>query len=367
MYKKKVALFLFPTDRLGGAERVTKMIADVASKSRDFDEVVCFVLSKESTGTLEKMVAEQNVTVVHTRAKSELRGVPALVKQCAGKSYELVFSSHGHMNAAASLLRKIGLLRTTRLVTRESTLIFERDLGWKGWLVKVLYRLYGGQDLIVCQTERMAKSLSRNTGGKLDRITEVIPNPIDLSSISSSMAQGAFNVSWIPSGSCAVGWCGRLSEVKSPFRALETLSVLLQLDSSDFHLVMIGDGPLRAEVEQRVKELGLEGKVTLTGYHSDPPAVLKRCQLGLVTSDIEGFPNVILEMLASGVKGVVTTNCAGGLNDIPGVFVSNSAEPNDLAIMIESVRRNEGCDGVATFLRERDPHVFLRKICDGNF
>lgn len=366
MPNKKIALFLFPTDRLGGAERVTKMLAHAAAESRRFDEVVCFVLSKESTGTLDQLAAEGNVKLIYACAKSELRGIPSLLKQCAGESYALVFSSHGHMNAAASLFRKTGLLRTARLVARESTLIFERDLGWKGWLVKLLYRFYGGQDLIVCQTKRMAKSLAKNMRGRFDEITEVIPNPIDLESINVSMTQGVFEENWIPLGSYSIGWCGRLSEVKSPLRALETLAALRQRGGADFHLVMIGDGPLRAEVEQCVKELGLEEKVTLTGYHSDPPAVLKHCQLGLMTSNIEGFPNVILEMLASGVKNVVSTNCAGGLKSIPGVFVSDSAAPDDLATMIEDARRSGSCDGIADFLRERDPHAFLRRIYDGN-
>lgn len=367
MSKKKIALFLFPTDRMGGAERVTKMLAHSAVDSRKFDEVICFILSKESTGTLDSLKCENKARVVYTGARSEIRGLPHLLKQLIESDYSLVFSSHSHLNAAVSLFRKLGLLRTTQLVTRESTLIFERDLGLKGRLVKFFYRLYGEQDLIICQTERMAQSLSANTAGRFDKISETVPNPVDLTAIKISMDRGIFKTDWIPAGSCAIGWCGRLSAVKSPLRALDTLSILLERGNSDFHLVIIGDGPLRAEVEKHVKRIGLENKVTMVGYHPDPVAVLKYCELGLMTSDIEGFPNVILEMLASGVKAVVSTNCAGGLKSIPGVFVSESTAPEALALVIEDARRRGISPDVQGFLNERRPQAFLKKICDGKF
>ena len=126
---------------------------------------------------------------------------------------------------------------------------------------------------------------------------------------------------------------------------------------------MIGDGPLRAELEAEAEALGLGDRVMFTGRVERPGAIMRRHALGLLTSDVEGFPNVILEMLAAGVRRVVSTDCAGGLDTLPGVSVAAEATPEALADALRAVldapaRRK----GVEAFLAARSPDAFLRAI-----
>ncbi len=160
------ALFLFPTDRMGGAEQLTRMIARESALGKEFDHIDCFVLSRSRTGTLDDLNALPNVTLHYTGARNERGGLIGLLRIFSRHRYDFVFSSHTHLNAFCSLLRWIGMLRTRRLVTRESTLIFERDFGGMGVLIRALYRFYGTQDMIVCQTERMRQSLSKHTNDR---------------------------------------------------------------------------------------------------------------------------------------------------------------------------------------------------------
>jgi glycosyltransferase involved in cell wall biosynthesis len=80
----------------------------------------------------------------------------------------------------------------------------------------------------------------------------------------------------------------------------------------DFHLRLVGDGPMRAEIEAQVERLGLERKVTITGW-CDGPAVrrhLLESRAMVMASFAEGLPVVIMEALALG-RPVIATAIAG--------------------------------------------------------
>jgi glycosyltransferase involved in cell wall biosynthesis len=74
--------------------------------------------------------------------------------------------------------------------------------------------------------------------------------------------------------------------------------------------MIVGDGELRDELEQQVKQLGLEKDVILTGSRQDVEALLSMMDLLVLPSLWEGLPTVIMEGMASGVPVVAT--------DIPG-------------------------------------------------
>lgn len=356
------ALFLFPTDQMGGAERVTLMLAEAALASGRFEEVTFFVLSKPSSGTLDSLTRLPGTRVIYTGKSRELFGILDLLRVLISAHFELVFSSHTHLNAFASLTRKLNLLRTRRLITRESTLIFERQLGWKGGIIRGLYRFYGGQDLIVCQTQRMAESLAHNTKSRFKSITIVQPNPIDLRSIEIARMQRAPQLDRVPAAAFKIVWCGRLLPVKSPLRAIETLAGLHRLGHNNAHLVMIGDGPMRDQIASHAEKLGIASHLTMAGYHPAPAALMQHCQVGLMTSDVEGFPNVILEMLAAGVPRIVTTDCAGGLYEIPSVSITRLHAAESLAQMIIKENKNHAAENVKKYLCNLSPVAFFNNL-----
>ena len=117
---------------MGGAEQLTRMIARESALGKEFDHIDCFVLCRSRTGTLDDLSALPDVTLHYSGARNERGGLIALLRILSRHRYDFVFSSHTHLNAFCSLLRWLGMLRTRRLVTRESTLIFERDFGGMG-------------------------------------------------------------------------------------------------------------------------------------------------------------------------------------------------------------------------------------------
>jgi glycosyltransferase involved in cell wall biosynthesis len=72
----------------------------------------------------------------------------------------------------------------------------------------------------------------------------------------------------------------------------------------DVEFVLVGDGPLRSEIEQEAQTLGLGARVTFLGDRRDIPAVLAAIDVAVLTSDSEGLSNVILEAMAASVPVV---------------------------------------------------------------
>ncbi len=102
---------------------------------------------------------------------------------------------------------------------------------------------------------------------------------------------------------------------------------------------------------------------SLLGHVNDPPSVMAQCWLGLLTSESEGFRNVVLEMLASGVRSVVTTDCADGLAVLPGVRVADAKTANSLAQALFPLLDITDIDaGVEAALTLRRPSLYYARM-----
>jgi glycosyltransferase involved in cell wall biosynthesis len=88
------------------------------------------------------------------------------------------------------------------------------------------------------------------------------------------------------------------------------LDAFSKLRDQNTDLVILGEGPLRGRLLEQARELGVNERVYLPGFVSDPMRVLKNSSLFVLSSRWEGFGNVLVEALATGVP-VVSTDCPG--------------------------------------------------------
>jgi glycosyltransferase involved in cell wall biosynthesis len=100
---------------------------------------------------------------------------------------------------------------------------------------------------------------------------------------------------------------GELAPVKRHVLAFEALT---RVRDPRVHLAVVGDGPLAAELRDRVERMGLADRVTFAGYRRDVPAVLAASDVLLLTSEREGLNRSMLEAMASGVP-VIGTDTRG--------------------------------------------------------
>ena len=80
-------------------------------------------------------------------------------------------------------------------------------------------------------------------------------------------------------------------------------------------LVILGEGPMRHDLEERVSALGLEDSVLLPGWVENPYAFMARAALFVLSSRHEGFPGALVEALACGCPAV-STDCPSGPSEI---------------------------------------------------
>ena len=75
---------------------------------------------------------------------------------------------------------------------------------------------------------------------------------------------------------------------------------------SDVKLVLVGDGPLRSGIEQKIVELGISDDVIILGTRNDVPGLLQAFDVMMLTSLYEGFPCVLVEWQCAGLRTLVS-------------------------------------------------------------
>ena len=106
-----------------------------------------------------------------------------------------------------------------------------------------------------------------------------------------------------------IGSVGRMQVVKNPAllaRAFVRLMELAPHLRERVRLVMVGEGPLRAEAQAVIDEAGLAGLAWLPGERGDVPQVMRGLHAFALPSTAEGISNTILEAMASALPVVAT-------------------------------------------------------------
>lgn len=106
--------------------------------------------------------------------------------------------------------------------------------------------------------------------------------------------------------------CGRLVKLKNFDRLISAFAVASSHVSS--HLIIIGDGPERKDLEKLSRKLHVSNKITLTGYTNNPHYYFKKASFFVLNSSYEGFGNVLVEAMAYGLPVISSKN--GGAEDI---------------------------------------------------
>ncbi len=94
---------------------------------------------------------------------------------------------------------------------------------------------------------------------------------------------------------------------------LEAINLVKQ-KSRDIKVVLLGDGPLRNDIEELSRRLNLEGEIRFEGTVSDVMPYLRAADVGLLVSTHEGLPNALLEYMAAGLP--VVASDVGGCGEI---------------------------------------------------
>ncbi|MFO7540898.1 MAG: glycosyltransferase family 4 protein [Chloroflexota bacterium] len=156
----------------------------------------------------------------------------------------------------------------------------------------------------------------------------------------------------IPLEAPVIGSVTRLSPQKSPLDLIDAFAHVQQ-QRPDTWLVVVGDGLLRPQVEQRLEELGIASRVVLTGLRRDIPELMAAFDIFVLSSLWEGLPRVLPQAMASGLPIVCTAadGTAEAVVDGENGFLTPRGQPEALAARVltlladEQLRREMGENG----------------------
>ncbi|TDQ31164.1 glycosyltransferase [Zeaxanthinibacter enoshimensis] len=355
-YQKKKILVILPNDFLGGAEQYLKMVASNFQN----EEVYIFVFSKKKTGSWDDIA---NYTQIeYSDSDNILMSIFNFLQFLWSKKntiFDFIFSSHVYYTGITGIFIRLRFLNKDRFIARESTSIFRRFSGFKLWTYRAMYKIgYKPVDLLVCQTELMKQQLEEGLPGLSRSLKiKVIPNPIDLNKLKEKIK--TLHNAEIPDN--YIVSAGRLIPEKG-FDLLIRAFANSQGETGR-KLLILGEGKERNILESMIEELDLQGKVFLIGHVDNVYPYFQNAEACIVSSRIEGFPNVLLQMMSVNNR-VGSTLCAGGIENIPGIHTCLPDKIDELSGLLNLTLADSNDNRIAfdKYLNERSVENHIEKI-----
>lgn len=300
---KHVVLAVWTLGR-GGAER---LVVDLARRlpKRGF---VPRVVALGGGGPLEEELRSSGIEVMIGPDTPDRRATHAFAQHTLARcSHDTVM--HTHLGADQWLgypARKKGL---PWIVTAHND---DHDLSWLKRKMRVF--VWNRAHKVACVSQTVQGFWQAQ--GVRPAVMEVVPNGIDLSRFSPKTS--------LQYGDDPLIVCvGRLAEQK---RQTWLLRALADLDDRPWRLELVGDGPMRADLEALTDELGLRPRVTFRGVLADVRSVYQRADLFALPSAWEGQGLVTLEAAAAGVPMILADRPAfrEWLSDDAALFVEDT-------------------------------------------
>jgi glycosyltransferase involved in cell wall biosynthesis len=301
---------VLPDLRGGGAERVGLTLGKAFLAH---GHAVAFVLMK-AQGELLGMVPK-DAAVVDLEAARLRRALLPLARYLRDARPDALLASMWPLTSIAVWAR--GLARVpTRVVVSD-----HNDLRTAPPGRSALGRLkmkgtmrwsYPRADGVVAVSAGVGRSVAALANLPPHRVS-VIHNPIAPPKDDATIADACAAPGWASHKGPKVIAIGTLKEQKGFPLLLSAFVNVRQL--ADARLLVLGEGPLRGELEALRSRLGLDGAVDMPGFVADPYPYLAKADVFVLSSAWEGFGNVIVEALACGTK-VVSTDCPSGPREI---------------------------------------------------
>jgi glycosyltransferase involved in cell wall biosynthesis len=180
--------------------------------------------------------------------------------------------------------------------------------------------------------------------------SKLITNGIDIEKYENSKNKLTKSDLKIGNDKTVIGMVCRLSEQKNPLLFVEIASEIIK-GGLNAHFIFIGDGELRTCVESKIMELGLNEYFNITGWVDDVKDYLGIIDVGVLTSNWEGFGLVLAEYMAAKIPVV-----ASAVDGIKNVVVHN-----ETGFLVEAGNKKDFVNAILTLLsNQRIKEDFVR-------
>jgi len=294
---------------VGGVERMLLLQAEhEIARGNAFDLVLMTETDNISS------VAPDELNVVYFRKRRLKEAFPALVRYLRSSRPNILLASMWPITVLAIVANFLAGSPAKVIVSDHNPL----SLQYAGWgrahrifLLASIWLTYRFASARIAVSNGVARDLARFAGLGREQF-HVIYNPVAISTPTDS-GRDAARKGWGSYSGAKILAVGRLKPQKNFGLLLDAFKKVVE--KTDARLVILGTGQLQHELEVRIGELSLAGKAFLGGHVDDTAAWYETADLFVLSSDYEGFGNVLVEALAAGLP-IVSTDCPSGPAEI---------------------------------------------------
>ena len=314
MEKAKTSVtFFLPSLEPGGTERnVVNLVNNI-----DKEKYNTTLLLGKIEGDFVNEV--KNIKVVGLNASSSIKILIKLIRYFKKEKPDIFVSAFPRINIVCIVARITSGVKTKIVITEHSVFsylpiiakTFFRRLFSMIFMPSLAKIFYPRADAVICVCRGLFSHLLKIV--KNFKNISVIYNPIIDDNIYKLSNEDA-NHRWFEDKATPVIIAvGRLVDCKDYPNLLRAFSMVIQ--NRKAHLIILGRGPEKDSLIKLSKTLGISAQIDFMGFQENPYKFMKNSSVFVLSSNQEGFGNVIVEAMACGVS-VISTDCPTGPSEI---------------------------------------------------
>lgn len=307
---QKIAIYI-PVLNIGGAERVVLDLLNEFAKEGDFD---VYLITEAHASVLINQVPSE-IKIINLQCDGFFNKFYKILKlRQIIKEYNIKFiiSNLTHANIHVALVKLLFIDNNYKIILVEHNVVSHYILHLKSVVKKLLLWiftlvLYRVANRIVCVSNSVKEDLEKTFFVNKSRC-EVIYNPIDVTKIlllKNELVDEEYS-EFIKNKKVLIS-VGRLVPQKNH---LLLLKAFFLLKNSNYVLIIVGDGPLRYDLEKYIFENNISNSVKLLGYQENPYKYMVTADILVLTSIFEGFGLVLVEALLLGTQIIAVRGAA---------------------------------------------------------
>lgn len=300
--------FLLPDLSAGGAERVSITIARILQRHK---RTVRFINIGHPDGEMKDWIVPE-FEMISLGCSRVLAAFKKLYTFLQDKPNAVLFSSREHLSLVAIVVaRLLKIPIVVRVPNMPNNVLIQGGMaGFKERIIKKLNSyLLPYAKFVIAQNEEMAIQL-KTVYGRLGTKVITINNPVDKESIIASTFNSIDpykngNVNFL--SVCNISYAKGVDVLLKAF-------IMVRSIIPNAHLTVVGRAT--SEYAKNLVNSALnDDHISFVGFQSNPYPYLKYCNVFVLSSRMEGFPNVVLEAMCFN-RPVVATRCVNVIENI---------------------------------------------------
>jgi len=312
----------------GGAESLLKNFILEAKKNNKFNIEVTTLYSN---AIFKEEIKNAGIPVwdLNLKYKYNFLGILKIITLIKKRKYNII---HVHLFPAGIFVALASLLlpKNIKWIFSEHN-VFNRRRSFK--IFKIIDGFtYSRYFKIICVSKQVQSTLL-NWMPLIKRKTKVISNAVSISKLLNSNFLKNYDILFV----------GRLTQAKGVDILLKAIEILKNKYNKHLNIAIVGDGPLRENLNNLAVQLRVNNEVKFLGIRKDIIKLMNSAKIFVLPSRWEGLPMVILEAMSRGMSIIATG--VGGIpevieNEKEGMLIS-PGDPQALAQTINELLENK--------------------------